>query len=434
MHVHNLLKKLYDAAVGAVEPGAAVRAHSNHILSTHAHYGFKSTIMLSAGKAAASMAEALLSTTGGIIEKGLVITGPGGLGVHDFSEHKNIEVMEADHPLPLEHSLEAGSRALKMVEESSAEDTLLVCLISGGASSLLSAPADGILPEEKREVIEALMKAGADILELNTVRKHLSDLKGGRLTEAAYPSMVLSLIVSDVPGDDMGVIASGPTAPDKTTASDALAVLDRYSVSPPATVLAHLLAEQRGLKPGTPDEGEPIFERTENIVVLNNRTALEGALNQAHAFSLNAEIIGETLTGDVAQASLILAAKAAEQLKSGNLPVCLISGGETTVNVTGKGTGGRNMELALRFALELDDLSGITMLSAGTDGIDGPTDAAGALVDPSTVPEARQIGLDAARYVEENDSYTFFQKAGGLFITGPTGTNVMDVQLIIIGA
>jgi len=434
MQARNTLERLYEAAIKAADPAAHVRTYANHILSSHAHYGFRRTVMLAVGKAAPSMAKALLDSTGGIVERGLVITSKGCLNGFDFSSNPGIEVVEAAHPIPDESSLMAAGKTLELLYETQSDDTLVICLLSGGASSLLSAPAKAVLFEEKQGVLKELLNSGADIFELNTVRKHLSAVKGGRLAEALYPSMVISLIVSDVPGDDISTIASGLTAPDPTTASDALKVLDKYGIKPPATVLQQLLSEQRGLIESTPDEDSLVFVRAENIVILNNRTALEGALKQAEAFSLNAEIIEEQVSGDVAKESVLMAARSAERLKSGNLPVCLISGGETTVNVKGTGTGGRNMELALRFAMELEDLSGITMLSAGTDGIDGPTDAAGAVVDTSTIRDALSKGVDAEEHLENNDSYTFFKRSGGLLITGPTGTNVMDIQLIFVGA
>lgn len=434
MQVENLLKKLYEASIEAANPAAMVAACANNILSTHAHFGFRRTVLVAAGKAAPAMAEALLQSTGGIVDRGLVITKHGYMEGYDFSFYKKIETMEAGHPIPDENSLQAGAKALALVREEQAEDTLIIMLISGGGSSLMCAPAGEIKFEEKQEVFDKLLTCGADISEMNTVRKHLSALKGGMLMQEAGQSKVISLIVSDVPGDDVSLIASGPTVADPSTATDALAVLTKYAITPPATVLAHLLSVQRGLTPDTPDEDSTVFERTENLVILNNHTALEGALNRAHAFSLNAVILDDPVTGDVGQAALLLAAKAAAKLKSDNLPICLISGGETTVKVTGDGKGGRNMELALRFAMELEGLAGITMLSAGTDGIDGPTDAAGAIVSTSTVPGARNKGIEPEFYLRQNNSYNFFKDTGGLFITGPTGTNVMDIQFIIVGA
>lgn len=434
MQARTTLEKLYEAAIKAADPAEHVRSYANHLLSSHAHYGFSKTVMLAAGKAAPSMAHALLESMGGIIDRGLVITNPGNLEGYDFSGHQSVEALEAAHPIPDESSLMASGKALEMLYETQSDDTLVICLLSGGASSLLCAPAKAVRFEEKQEVLKELLSSGADISEINTVRKHLSAVKGGRLAEALYPSMVISLIVSDVPGDDISTIASGPTAPDPTTATDALKVLDKYGITPPATVLQQLLSEQRGLIDATPDDDSIVFARAENLVILNNRVALEGALKQAEAFSLKAEILDEQLTGEVGKAAVLMAARSAERLKSGDLPVCLISGGETTVNVKGTGRGGRNMELALRFAMELEDLSGITMLSAGTDGIDGRTNAAGAIVDTNTVKDALARGIDAAQYLEINDSYNYLKNAGGLLITGPTGTNVMDIQIIFVGA
>lgn len=433
MKAENILRELYHAAIKAADPAETVQAYTNNILSTHAHYGFKRTLLLAVGKAAPNMAKALLDSTGSIVDEGILITKHGHMAGFNLEQYPQIETYEAGHPMPDDEGIMASTRVLDMLQSKGGPDTLIICLLSGGASALMCAPAAGVSMREKQDVTSSLLLSGADIAEINTVRKHLSAIKGGRLMETAYPSRVISLIVSDVPGDDPGVIASGPTAPDTTNATHALAVLDKYGITPPATVLAHLLSTQRGLIADTPDENSPIFENAENVILLNNRTALEGALNKTVAFSLEAEILNDNLQGDVGKAALWLAPRSAEKLKSEHLPICLICGGETTVQVKGKGQGGRNMELALRFALELEGLAGIAMLSAGTDGTDGITEAAGAIITSRTIQQARAKGIDPEQYLEDNDSYNFFKTAGGLFVTGPTGTNVMDIQLILVG-
>jgi hydroxypyruvate reductase/glycerate 2-kinase len=313
---------------------------------------------------------------------------------------------------------------------------LIVTLISGGGSALLVAPQDGISLADKQRTTSLLLNAGADIGELNTVRKHLSRVKGGRLAEAAFPATVVSLILSDVIGDRLDVIASGPTAADPTTFGEALGILERYRLSeevpPPAMEL--LRRGNRGDSPETPKAGSPFLDRVENIIVGSNRQALEAAARAALELGFTVEILSAELSGEAREVGRQLAHQAltAARSKNGNAGLCLLSGGETTVTVRGQGKGGRNMELALAFAIEIEGQPGITLLSAGTDGTDGPTDAAGAIVDGKTVARAREKGLDPREYLDNNDSYTFFKTCGGLFITGATGTNVMDLQIVLI--
>ena len=330
----------------------------------------------------------------------------------------------------------AGTGEIISLLKSADENTLVVCLISGGGSALLVAPHEDVLLEEKQQITDMLLKAGADINELNAVRKHISAVKGGRLAEIARPARIISLIVSDVIGDRLDVIASGPTAPDRTTYSDALNILVRYNLydRSPRNIVKVLEKGADGLIPETPKAGSKIFERVDNIIISSNRTALKAAVQKAEELGFQAEVLSSGLTGEAREVCKWLAKKAVE-IKNANrstLPYCLISGGETTVTVKGNGLGGRNMELALAFAIEIDGIDGITLLSAGTDGTDGPTDAAGAIVDGKTVESARSTGLRPEVYLNNNDSYNFFKNIDGLLITGPTGTNVMDIQVIII--
>jgi glycerate 2-kinase len=273
---------------------------------------------------------------------------------------------------------------------------------------------------------------------LNTIRKHISNVKGGRLAEIAYPVRVISLILSDVIGDRLDVIASGPTAPDRTTFQDALAVLEKYSLADkiPLSVLDILRRGSQGLIPETPKENSIVFRTVENIIIGSNKKALEAAKTKARELNLHAEIISTEITGEARNIGKWLAKVALETHKnfrtSHHKPLCLISGGETTVTVKGNGIGGRNMELALAFALEIEGIEGITLLSAGTDGTDGPTDAAGAIVNGETIRKAKFLGIDAEEYLKNNDSYHFFERIECLFVTGPTGTNVMDIQIVVI--
>jgi glycerate-2-kinase len=313
---------------------------------------------------------------------------------------------------------------------------LIVTLISGGGSALLVAPQDGISLADKQRTTSLLLNAGVDIGELNTVRKHLSRVKGGRLAEAAFPATVVSLILSDVIGDRLDVIASGPTAADPTTFGEALGIFERYRLSEavPPPVMELLRRGDRGDIPETPKAGSLFLDRIENIIVGSNRQALEAAARSARELGFTVEILSAELTGEAREVGRQLArqALAAASSKAGNAGHCLLAGGETTVTVRGQGKGGRNMELALAFAIEIEGLPGITLLSAGTDGTDGPTEAAGAIVDGGTVARAREKGLDPREYLDNNDSYTFFKTCGGLLVTGATGTNVMDLQIVLI--
>lgn len=416
---------IFKAAISAVDPGELVQAHADKIRSIYDAGGYKRLLVIGAGKAAATMAAAVERSLGDIIESGVVITK---FGHAEGYNSDRIKLYEAAHPVPDINGLKATEEILKLVERADRQ-TILVCLLSGGGSSLLVAPCSGIGLKEKQQVTDALLKAGADINELNTVRKHLSAVKGGRLARTAYPARLVSLIISDVIGDRLDVIASGPTAPDGSTFRDAMDVLDKYSIKQSRGVQDVIEKGVRGEIEDNPKEGDKSLTDAQNIIIGSNRMALDAARAKAENLGFHAEILTDTLTGEAKVAARWLAG---ECLKRKNRPGCLISGGETTVTVTGAGKGGRNMELALAFAIEMRGLEGVTLLSAGTDGTDGPTNAAGAVVDGGTVERALRLDLNPEEYLTNNDSYNYFKRAGGLMVTGPTGTNVMDVQIILL--
>jgi glycerate 2-kinase len=339
--------------------------------------------------------------------------------------------------LPDENGLRATREVVQLLK--SVDDrTLVLCLISGGGSALLVSPYDGITLEEKQKTTDLLLRAGADIFELNTVRKHISDVKGGRLAQTAYLAGILSLILSDVINDRLDVIASGPTAPDKTTYFDAVKTIEKYRLEEeiPENVMDLLNRGVQGLIPETPKEDNPVLQQVHHTIIGSNKMAINAAKKEAEALGYKATILSTKIQGEARNAARYLAKKAIETLHATQIAdhekLCLISGGETTVSVRGIGTGGRNMETALVFAREIEGMSGITFLSAGTDGTDGPTDAAGAIVDGQTVVKARRMGINPERDLENNDSYHFFKSIDELFITGPTGTNVMDLQIILL--
>lgn len=431
-----LVTEIFYAALKAVDPYSVVKLYTDEIHSVYQNGRFKRLIVIGFGKAACSMAKAVEDELMDIIDAGVVITKYGhtentGFGVKSLELGvKKIKVIEAGHPVPDENGLRGTEEIVRLLKDAD-KTTLVVCLVSGGGSTLLVSPYEGISLTEKQEITDLLLKVGADINELNTVRKHISKVKGGRLAEIAYPAMVISLILSDVIGDRLDVIASGPTAPDKTTFRDAINVLEKYSLidRTPKNIMDVLKRGAKGLIGETPKEGHKIFQNVKNIVIGSNKIALNAAKQKAEELGLYSEIISSELAGEARDAGRWLAEKAR---KRGSNNACLISGGETTVTVKGNGIGGRNMELALSFAVEIEGIDDITLLSAGTDGTDGPTDAAGAIVDGDTVRKAKSLDINPLEYLDNNDSYNFFKKIDGLFITGPTGTNVMDIQIIVI--
>lgn len=424
-----ILGELFRVAVDSVDPRAGVLAEAGRIRDMYVRGGFRRLIVIAFGKAAFSMARAAEEVLGDILSAAVAITKYG--HVPEGGRLGKTALFEAGHPVPDEAGLRAAGAALGLAREAG-EETLALCLVSGGGSALLVMPREGITLSEKKALTSLLLRAGADINELNSVRKHLSAVKGGRLAEALWPARTVSLVISDVLGDRLDVIASGPTAPDPSTYGEALAVLEKYGLmgrAPGGAVEALKKGAEGGL-PETPKPGSRAFGSVENIIVGGNRKALDAARERARGLGLEAEIISDALRGEARLAAAWLSEKARAARSSGGRRL-LISGGETTVTVKGSGRGGRNTELALAFAIEAAGLPGVTLLSAGTDGNDGETDAAGAFADGLTAARAGRAGLDPAAFLENNDSYGFFKTEGGLFVTGPTGTNVMDIQLLL---
>lgn len=429
------LESIFRAALAAVEPAAAVRTAVRIASSSGALEIAGRTIAsdarifsLAVGKAAGPMAQALEEIAGERIAEALAIVKDG-----HAAPLSRFRLREVAHPVPDERCESAAREAFELVARAGPTD-VFVLLLSGGASSLLSCPAAGLTLDDFAAATRALLEAGADIEALNTVRKHLSAVSGGRLARIAMCSRVEVLAISDVPGDGFDVIGSGPMTADGTSFDDARSVLHDFKLANkvPERVIAHLEAGGRGEKDETPKPGDPIFERVHETLLATNRTARDAALSAARELGFRGVALGEVLQGEARNvgarlANLALAVRARE-------PVCLIAGGETTVTVRGKGRGGRSQELALGAAQVLDGSRAVSMLAAGTDGTDGPTDAAGAYADGSTLSRARARGLDPRAALDDNDAYVFFREEGGLFSTGPTRTNVMDLALAMVGS
>ncbi len=427
---------IFISGVRAVDPVKSVRQYMPHVLDVCRERGLTEVEIVSFGKAAVSMAQAAIDELDQDVNiKGIVLT------KYDHAQgaifDRGVEVHEAGHPIPDEAGHAAAQEILKSLSD--VDETILVLfLISGGGSALLAAPVEGISLADKQVVTGLLLKSGATIDELNTVRKHLSRVKGGRLAQAAYPAHGISLILSDVIGDRLDVIASGPTSPDPSTYGDAIRVLEKYNLtgSVPVSVMKILSDGSLGTLPETPKRGDPVFANFENIIIAGNEKATRAAEQRAAELGFNAVAPANKVEGEARRLGgrYARAAKSTQSWlsKPERQSMCFIYGGESTVTVKGDGKGGRNTEMALAFALAIEGIEGITFLSAGTDGTDGPTDAAGAIVDGATIPKARAKGLNPEEYLENNDSYNFFKETGELLITGPTGTNVMDLQIILI--
>ncbi len=435
--IKETLTTIFRAGLRAVDPGEAVRRHvalaGGRLRVGESFYPlerFRRIIVTGAGKGTAPMAQALEEILGDRLTTGWIIVKYGhGLPL------KKIRVMEAGHPVPDEAGLIAIKYILGQLRKSHHED-LVLCAFSGGGSALTPAPLPPLNFSEKQHATQLLLECGASIDELNALRKHISAVKGGRLAEIAYPATVVSLLLSDVIGDRLDVIASGPTAPDPSTYGEVQGIIARYGLGErlPPRVRELITQGVQGLLPETPKPGNLVFRQVQNLIIGSNTLALAAAQEAAARLGWDARIISATLSGEAATVAGDLARQALEvkETLAPGRKVCLISGGETTVTVRGSGRGGRNTELALAFALAIGGVPNINLLSGGTDGSDGPTDAAGALADGQTVARAGARGLDPRHYLADNDSYSFFQQLGDLLITGPTGTNVMDMQLILI--
>ncbi|MFQ5762708.1 MAG: glycerate kinase [Candidatus Bathyarchaeia archaeon] len=429
-----------EAALQAADPKRMIR---NHVRLTGERLTvldqafnlseFSRIIVVGAGKASGALAEELHRILGSRISGGIVIV-PRSPRVH--SRIGPIEILGATHPIPSGMGMRAVSRMLRLAEGVSERD-LVICLISGGGSALMPQPWEGVSLADKQRIIKALLKAGANIDELNAVRKHLSAVKGGRLAEKLFPATILSLIVSDVVGDSLGTIASGPTAPDETTYADAIEVMKRFSVwsNAPKSIKRVLQCGERGLVQETSKPHDPIFGNVHNVIIGNTRIAVEAARGALKSRGVDAKVLTCLLQGEASQAGVFLASLPREVREADphpEKPIAMVWGGETTVTVRGCGKGGRNHELVLAAARGIRNYSGVAIASMGTDGVDGPTDAAGAIADSETVGRALDLGMDADMYLRNNDSHSFFSKLKDLIITGPTATNVNDIAVLVV--
>ena len=420
MKERQLLRDMFDAAIAAASPDKAVPANLPPPPAGR-------TVVVGAGKAAASMARAVEANWPEDKPlSGLVVTRYG----HGVGALKRIEVVEAAHPIPDAAGREAAGRILDLVKGLGHED-LLLCLISGGGSALLSLPARGITLEDKQALNKALLKSGANIQEMNCVRKHLSAIKGGRLAVAAAPAKIVSLIISDVPGDDPSVIASGPTTPDATTLADAKAVLQRYGIVPPPSVQARL----DDSRSETPKPGDAAFARSETRIIAAPQASLETAAEIASRAGYRPLILGDAIEGEAGEVGKVMAGIARQVAVHGQPappPCVLISGGETTVTVGGAGRGGRNVEFLLSMAVELAGRPRIFAIAGDTDGVDGAEEVAGAILTPDSLERARRAGLNARTLLADNDAHNFFRTLGDQVVTGPTLTNVNDFRAVLI--
>ncbi len=429
IQIQKNLHEIFDSAVKAVNPYNVAVEKLSELKDSYVEGSFEKLYVIAFGKAAYEMCRAAEHVLGNIITEGLAITKEKHGGKLQL-----IKISEASHPVPDIRGLKATEQIINLAERAD-EKTLLLTLISGGGSALLVAPFEGLNLIDKQKTTELLLSSGADIKDINIVRQHLSKVKGGRLAAIAHPATLFSYIISDVIGDDIGAIASGPTAPCNSTFNDAMNVLKNYSIldSVPEAVLNHILKGLKTLISNNPEAKSDVFKRVKNRLIANNLMALNGAKRKASDMGFISEIKSSNVSGDIQKAAALLAKEAIKYRdEQQDFTRCYISGGETTVQVKGGGKGGRNMELALHFALNIQGEERITLLSAGTDGTDGPTDAAGAIVDGDTLILAERQGCNVQTYLEDNDSYHFFKKYGNLFTTGPTGTNVMDIQILII--
>jgi len=431
-------KAIFQASVEAADPSRCI--HQNVRLcqeilqigqTTYHLSDFRRIFVIGAGKASVPMAQAVEQILADRITGGVINTKYG-----HSRPLQRIEVNEAAHPLPDERGMEGTEKIVKLLKEADKE-TLVLCILSGGGSALMPHPAAGISLEEKQQTTQRLLQSGASIEETNAIRKHLSGIKGGRLCQLAHPARVVTLILSDVVGNKLETIASGPTVADPSTFADCLRIVERYDLVGrlPPTVIRRLQAGVRGGVEETPKPGDRIFSSCQNLVVGDNRLAVEAARAKAISLGYNTLVLSTQIEGEAREVARVYAALAKEVLSSGNpisSPACLIGGGETTVTVKGAGKGGRNQELVLAAAVQIDGLRDVVILSGGTDGTDGPTDAAGAVADGQTVRRAKQMGLSASDCLRENDSYQFFRSLGDLLMTGPTGTNVMDIQIVLV--
>jgi hydroxypyruvate reductase len=426
--------RIFRAALKAAAPDQAVLRHvhvdKNVLIAGGTRYRFsefRNIYVIGAGKASGQMARAVERLLGARISGGEINVKDG-----HASPLRRIRIHECGHPVPDQRGV-AGARRIAQIANQAGPDDLIVCLISGGASALLPFPAPPITLAQKQKTTRLLLACGASIHEINCVRKHISRIKGGQLARLAYPATLLTLVLSDVIGDDLDTIGSGPTVPDRSTFADARAIFEKYRIwnqLPPAVrERLNSSAEE------TPKPGDKIFEKTRNVIVGSNALAVDAAASEARRLGFQTLVLSTFLEGEAREVARVHAAIAKEIRVVGRplkTPACVISGGETTVTVRGKGLGGRNQEFALAAALDIAGWRDVVILSGGTDGTDGPTDAAGAICDGTTLARAESLGLNTASFLANNDSYHFFEALGDLIRTGPTGTNVADIQIVLV--
>ena len=436
-------REIFQASVEAVNPYQAVRRFvrvegDRLLLGAEARdrleldLGMYDRIgIVGAGKATAPMAKAVEDLFGSRIHKGMINVKYG------FTQPLGVtEIIEAGHPVP-DRNGEQGTKKILDFLEAAGKKALIFSLISGGGSALLPLPVGDISLKEKQDLTRSLLACGASIDEINAVRKHISASKGGQMARAVAPATTVNLMLSDVVGDKVDVIASGPCTPDRSTFNDVTKIIRKYGLKDiPSTIKDHLKAGAEGRIPETPKADDPIFNRVFNFIVGSNILALEAAEEKAKSLGYNTLILSSMVEGETREVALVHTAIAKEIVKTGRPsppPLCVISGGETTVTIRGKGLGGRNQEFGLAAALDLEGLPPrVVVLSGGTDGNDGPTDAAGAIVDPLTVKRGKDAGAVAFDFLDDNDAYPFLEKTGDLLFTGPTNTNVMDVRLVLV--
>ena len=430
--------EIFYSGLKAVDPRAAVKSYcrleGGHFFIGDRDYDLsrvKNLYVIGAGKASAPMARAIEDFLGKRINTGIINVKYG-----HVTELDQVEIIEAGHPVPDQQG-EEGSRAILNLARKADKDDLVLCLMSGGGSALLPLAAQDLSLRDKQDTIKVLLTCGATIHEINAIRKHTSMIKGGRLARTVYPASLVSLILSDVVGDDLDVIASGPTVPDSSSFSDCMEIFNKYNIirELPGNVVNHIKAGIAGEISETPKLGDPAFKRTHNLIIGSNMEAIMAAKQKAEGLGYKTLVLSSMIEGETRHVAHVHGAIAREIVKTGHpfpSPVCILSGGETTVTITGEGTGGRSQEFSLAAAMDIADVEKIVVLSGGTDGTDGPTDAAGAIADTHTCKKAKAIGLDPQQFLSNNDSYHFFEKLGDLLMTGPTNTNVMDLRILLV--
>lgn len=429
---------ILSAALAAVDPINAVKRHMS-LRGDGLRIGariydlkkYRNIYVIGGGKAGGSMAKAAEEILGGRLTAGLINTKYGYL-----AETRVVRINEAGHPIPDAAGM-TGAMEMVTLASRASHDDLVICLISGGGSALMTLPVEGITLADMEALTAALLRCGATINEINTIRKHLSQIKGGNLSRLAYPAEVVSLILSDVVGNPLDVIASGPTVPDSSTFVQAYGIVERYGLLDelPPSIVQHLRRGKEGMIPETPKEGDPVFAKTHNLIIASNEVAAQAAMGGAEDLGFHTMLLSTFLEGEAREVAHLFSAVAKEILHSGQplaRPACVVAGGETTVTIRGEGKGGRNQELALAAGIQIEGLDEAVIVALATDGTDGPTDAAGAIADGSTIQRARDKGLSASNYLDNNDSYHFFEALGDLIITGPTNTNVNDLTFVLV--